>query len=101
MLDTQEQITVSRGWWQALVRPQNIIAFGVALVGLGGYWQDYKYLKERVARIEARLDKTDDNSSAEAMRTAVMTEQLTAIQRDLAQLREEIHGVGREVKKIQ
>ncbi len=101
MLDTQEQITVSRGWWQSLLRPQNILAFGVALVGLGGYYQDYKYLKERVARIESRLDKTDGDSNAAALRSAIMSEQLSAIQHEISLLRDEVHGVGREVKKIQ
>ena len=101
MGDLPEEITISRGWWQALLRPQNILALGVALVGLGGYYQDYKYLKERVARIETRLDKTDDTGAAAAIQAASTSAQLSAIERELALLREEIHGVGREVKKIQ
>ncbi|HEX3058052.1 MAG TPA: hypothetical protein VHP62_01750 [Usitatibacter sp.] len=93
-----------RNFWRALFSVPNIVATAFFLIGVGGWWADQQAFRsrvdERLMHIENRLDTIDGANAAIYVRRDVMTEQLSKIQQDVGALRDEVHDVKNEVRKI-
>jgi hypothetical protein len=93
-----------RGFWRQLLSIDKIVALAFFLVGVGGWWADQRSFRDqtekRIGHIETRLDTIDAATALTYVRRDVMTEQLAKMQQDVTALREEVHDVKNEVRKI-
>lgn len=100
-----------RAFFKQLLSVPNVVALAFFLIGVGGWWQDQKAFREqvsasrtlldqRISHIETRLDTIDATNALIYVRRDVMTEQLAKMQQDVTALRDEVHDVKNEVRKI-
>ena len=80
----------------------NLAFLVIAIWGGGGYWQgelaDKAAMKDRVTRIEDRLDKADTTNATVFVRRDNFDLQHQGLRSDIQQLRDEIHERGKGLK---
>jgi Tfp pilus assembly protein PilO len=87
-----------RPWWHAFITPQNILTAVLAIFAAGGYWQDAKQVKDRLDRLERRVEAERTLSDLTYMRRDVLTEQLRQIQEEQTRMREQVQLLRRDLR---